>query len=812
MAKISEDCLKEAFDALKNFGKDELKDYVRLVFLRAEEIDPLQGARAMDAAAKEINDAMLKNYFSDATQKAKNIMCFDNNAKPIRTGQADMRGVMAGRQLKGSYWKRTEKDSSWRKRNIPDAVKAEYEKIIQRVIGDLSHEELEHLSSGQFDVEICDIIDGKKSDDAFSNKIADKFKQYWDYAKSELILSGAMKADEFHPKRFFSAIHDQQRIINGAKSLIEVANGRIKGKVNLKENKMGWRNFIKQYLDMGWTFRNTDAMDLKGDLDLGEADKIIDRTFDNITTGKSTIFTRSSVSNDREAVARKSKMFFVWKNLRAQYEYNKIYGRGNLFSMLMGDAQSTASKIGTAKMWGDNPYSMYNDLRKVQEEVDPKGGKWWEHTDNYFKSVMHLDRLSSAPNAVNFFANLRTLSTMARLPLITVDSISDIGYVSSFANRIGVNYFKAWGHHLGHIFDSFPTENRVRIAKLMKTQVDSHLGFLGRWTETNNATDWLNKISTKFFKANLLEAFDRGNKTGNMTLMSESLAGHSKASWEKLPEMTRKYLDRFIDGKEWDLLRKKNNGNLFSTENVDKLTEDELRNHYGKTDKSIPLSELRDDLYRRVYAMFVTNAENTVLSPSDFERAFIFHGTTPGETKGIMLRMFGQFKMYTLSYIDRVLIDGLRNADSVQQKIVWATTMLMGTLPLSYASMFLKNRLQGLTMPDPAQMNVPEREKHLISLLAPSLGLFSGLLDARNQNSSMVLSLLGSPSLSLIGNSMAIPFALASGDPKHAAKQVVKAANYFAPLQTTPLISPIIRQAMGDEAHLEPGQQHIFGR
>lgn len=812
MAKISEDCIKEAFDALKHFTKGELNDYVRSVFLRAKEYDPLQGTRAMDRAAKEVNEEMLKNYFSDATQKAKNIMAFDANAKPIREGKADFRGVLAGRQRKGSYFKRTEKDSSWRKRNIPDAVKAEYEKIIQRVIGDLSHEEVEHFASGNFDIEICDIIGGKKSDDVLSKKIADKIMGYWDYSKSELILSGAMKPDEFHPKRYFSAIHDQQRIINGSKSLIQIANERRKGKYDIKENKTGWRNFIKQYLDMGWTFKNTDAMDLNGDLDLAEADKIIDRTFDNITTGKSNIFTRSAVANDREAVARKSKMFFVWKNLRAQYEYNKTYGRGNLFSMLMGDAQSTASKIGTAKMWGDNPYSMYNDLRKVQEEVDPKGGKWWEHTDNYFKSVMHLDRQTESPNAVNFFANLRTLSTMARLPLITVDSVSDIGYVSAFANRIGVNYFQAWGHHLGHIFDTFPTENRARIAKLMKTQVDSHLGYLGRWTETNNATDWLNKISTKFFKYNLLEAFDRGNKTGNMTLMAESLAGHSKSSWEKLPEQTRKYLDRFIDDKEWDLLRDKNNGNLFSTDNVDKLTDSELRDYYGKTDKSIPLSDLKDDLYRRVYAMFVTNAENTVLSPSDFERAFIFHGTSPGETKGIMLRMFGQFKMYTLSYIDRVLIDGLRNADTVQQKIMWATTMLMGTLPLSYASMFLKNRLQGLTMPDPSQMNVPEREKYLINLLAPSLGLFSGLLDARNQNSSMVLSLLGSPSLSLIGNTMAIPFALATGNPKKAAKQVVKAANYFAPLQTAPLISPIIRQAMGDEAHIEPGQQHIFGR
>ncbi len=76
----------------------------------------------------------------------------------------------------------------------------------------------------------------------------------------------------------------------------------------------------------------------------------------------------------------------------------------------------------------------------------------------------------------------------------------------------------------------------------------------------------------------------------------------------------------------------------------------------------------------------------------------------------------------------------------------------------------------------------------------------------------MIWSLLGSPSTSLIGNAMASPLALAEGDPKRAAKKLKDAANYVFPIQTTPLISPLLRQVMGDEAHMEPGQTHIFGR
>ena len=92
-------------------------------------------------------------------------------------------------------------------------------------------------------------------------------------------------------------------------------------------------------------------VNLEGNIDTAEADKILNRVFDNITTGRSQIFTRSVVANDAEAVARKSRMFFKWKDLRSQLEYNtRKYGKGNLFNMLMSDAQSTANKIGVAKM------------------------------------------------------------------------------------------------------------------------------------------------------------------------------------------------------------------------------------------------------------------------------------------------------------------------------------------------------------------------------------------------------------------------------------------------------------------------------
>lgn len=798
MASPSKECIEEAFKALKNFNRQDLEDYVQDVFERARSFDDVKNVRAFDRAIKEINDQYNQSYFESAQQKARNVLAFEKNAKDIRDGKVDIRGLLAAR---GKYLAK----------NISNAQKAEFEKIVQRVLGDLTHEEVEHFTSGKFDEVISDIHDGKKIDDPVSQKIADKLKDYFIYRNAQLILSGAMKFDEINEDRLFRAIHDQERIINAAKSLKKIATERLTKKYDMSAHKAIWRNFIKKFLDMKATFSKTKAVDLEGNLDEKEADKILDRIFDNITSGKSTIFTRSVVANDREAIERKSRMFFNWRGMREQYEYNKTYGKGNLFGMFMADAKATANKIGAAKMWGDNPYSMFNDLRAVQQEVKPKDATWWKHTDFYFNNVMGIDRASISPTTTNFFANIRTIVSMARLPLIAPDSISDIGYIASFAQRMGVNYSRAWINQMKHIFDTFPNEERARIAKLFKTQVDSHLGYLGRFGDTNNVTDLLNKISTGFFKWIQLEAFDRGNRIGLMHMMAKHL-NDNNVSFKNLPDKLQRWVGKFLSEDEWNLLKDKNSQGLFTTENVDHLTDDEIKSHWENNDKSIPLSDVRDDLYRKVYSMFVVAAENAVLSPSEFEKTFLYYGTTPGTISGEALRMVMHFKMYTLAYIDRVLIQGFKDADTASQKLIWATSMLAGTIPLSIMSTFFHNMVMGLSMPDWDQMNVPEREKYLLTLLAPSLSIFAGILDPQNQNSKMIWSLLGSPSTSLIGNSLASIFALAEGDVKRAGKKLADAANYIFPIQTTPVVSPLIRQALGQEAHLDPGQTHYFGR
>ena len=172
-------------------------------------------------------------------------------------------------------------------RSISGAQKAEYEKFVGQVLGDLTPEEVEKFGSGELDDAIISHHDGREAKDPLIKKLGDKLKDWFTYRNAQLVLSDAMSMDEINEDRLFRAVHDQAKIINANKSLRAIAADRFKKRYSVAEHKAIWRNLIKQHLDLEGTFAHTDAIGLDGALDMKTVDKILDRIFDNITTGKS---------------------------------------------------------------------------------------------------------------------------------------------------------------------------------------------------------------------------------------------------------------------------------------------------------------------------------------------------------------------------------------------------------------------------------------------------------------------------------------------------------------------------------------------
>ena len=486
MVKIKAECIDEAVTALKNFNADELEEYTREVFNRARSYDNLSSSEAFDKAIKDVNNEALQSFFEDATIAANNTSKFEKNSSKIKNGKANMRSIVTKRFTNLGD-------------NVASAQWAARNRLARKAFDSLEPEEIDFLANPDNQFLIADAMDGKIVDNVTAHKIAKIFHDYIPYRNGELVTSNAMKFSEMNKDRNFRYIHNAEKIMSGGQSYINAV--RSGEKYDVTQSKKLWIEKIKKHFDMKGTFERTDAMDIDGNIDWVKGDQILSDIYDNITTGKSEIFTRSHVSNDREAVKRKSRMFFKPKSMRDFVEYNKMYGQGDLYSAWISDIHGSGAKTGMAEMFGDSPYSMYGDLREAtQKSEHAKSEFWWDNTDHYFTSVMGTDKAAKSASAANFGANLRTLTSMARLPMIAIQSISDIGYIAAFAQRMGINYWHAYFNQLKHIFDRFPTDERMRIAKLYKLSVDSHMGYVGRWLDAANSNQILNKVSTKYFR------------------------------------------------------------------------------------------------------------------------------------------------------------------------------------------------------------------------------------------------------------------------------------------------------------------------
>lgn len=792
--KISKDCIGEAIRALKDFSQEELKQYAFDVFEKAKTYTNMSNMRAFDEAMKEINSERLKSFFESAMTAANNSMKINAAVESIKNKKVTVGNLLVKRHANQGN-------------NVEAAQAAAREKLEGSFFNKFDADHVQFLASGENDMMIADAYDGREVSNPMAKAIADNWKNvYFPERNSQMIISNAMPFEHINEDRSFRNIHDSNKLILGGRSAINEARGT--GKFDASRAKRQWIEGIRKHFDLV----HSDAIDVNGNLDVERFDKVVGDMFDNITTGKSDIFTRSLVVNDRVAIQNKSRRRLQPKSMRDFVEYNKEYGQGNLINAMLIDMQSSSNRIGVARILGDSPHAAYLDMKKAQQAANPKGSFWWHQTDLYFQNVMGENKTAVSPTMAAIDANTRAVTAMARLPLVVLRSLPDINSMATFAMNHGYNYFEAWGKHLKNIFDIIPSAERKSLAKMYASMFRQHLGYMARYGEMNNTSERINKISTWFFKVNLLHSFDKGNRMSGIQIVAESLGRNAQKSFDALPLATRNWVGRFMESHEWEGLRQKTNNKMFTVDNVDALSEKELRAMYETGSKLRPYHEYRSDLYRQVHSMSQIASENMVLNPGAFERAFFHQGTKPGTPAGVLLRQISHFKSYTLGFIDKVLVQGYKNADANQQKLAWATANLIGGIPLAWGAMYFENLAMGKSMPDITKMSLAEAEKFLVELMAPGLALFSGVLDPKHQNSDAIWSLFASPSIRFIGNALSIFPALLSGNIDKAKKQFMQTLSYMLPIKTTPVVSPLLNEAMGEKGHLEPGQQHYFGR
>jgi hypothetical protein len=807
MARFSKECIDAALDKLTNFTKDEVETYLSEVFVRSREYNDLGSQASINLAIKEINKQKLEALLEDSTISANNAKKFQKLSNKIKNENVTLDDI--------SIRSRSDKNKDL---NIESAQRAKYNEFHKIFHDSLTSEETKFVTDHKNSIDIGKAIDGKEAS-AMAKKIADKHLKLVDSIQANMITSNAMPIHALNKRRQISATHDRKKILNPGKSPYKIISSKEKYSTN--EARSHWMDEIKKHLDIEETYKKIGAINKDGQVDMERIDKHLSRTFDNIVNGRNEYFTRSGVKNDFEAIKKRQRMFFVWKDTESWLKYNEKYGSGNYYSALTSYIRSSANKVGTAEMFGDDSRNMFMNLMNLHETVSPKSAGWKKRTEQNFKHITGIDQAAVNPTLAAFGSNLRTLTGMARLGNIGVMSMGDVVKGAAHVSKFGFGFWKPLVNNVLHMFNNPLTDNeeRRKIAQMFKLNLDSHLGYMGKFVDATTVGESMSKFTNAFYKANLMHGLDKGNKISVMHMMSKGLSDASEKGFKDLGPELQKQLSKYgIAENEWELLRTKNEDGLFTTDNVEKISDSELKSlQVGDNEKS-SLYDIRNDLSRKVYTLFDVASNTAVGQPDTYMKAFLLGGTQSGTAWGEALRALTQFKAFPLQHIDRMYINNFKDSDGVKAKSVYFMNMFAASFGLNMLSNALNYYAQGKSMPDINRMSNPEKLKFMMEGFDSNIGLLYKGFSNSYPGKFKAMYLMSSPSTDFVGNILDIVansgMAL-TGDKKswkRGAKSAKNAAKSIMPTSTIPILSPYLNEMFGDKSYLQPGQKQIYGK
>lgn len=807
MAKFSKECLDAALEKLTNFTEDEVKAYMSEVFSRSREYSDLGSQASINKAIEEINNEKMEALLEEATITANNAKKFEKLSSMIKKDKANLEEL--------SIKSRSDRNKDF---NIESSQRSKYNEFHKIFHDELTPEEIKFVTNPENDLDIGRAIDGKQASKE-AMKIAKLHYKLVDSTQGDLVTSNAMPIHALNKDRQINATHDRRKMMHPNKNPFKIISNR--KKYSTQESKKLWMDEIKKRINIVKTYRKIGAVDKNGNVDMEAVNKSLSNTYDNIVNGYSEVFTRSGVKNDLEAIKKRQRMFFVWKDTESWLKYNEVYGTGNYYSALRSYIRSSANKVGAAQMFGDDASNMFMNLMDTQVKNNPKTAGWNKRTENHFKYITGIDHAAVNPTLAAFGSNLRALTGMARLGSIGILSIGDVVKGAAHVSKFGFGFWGPLLNNIANIFNNpaFASEERERIARMFKLNLDSHLGYLGKYVDATTIGNATSKFTNAFYKVTLMDALDKGNKISVMHMMAKGLADVSHKVFDSLGSDLKNQLSKYnISKEEWNLLRTKNQDGLFTTENVAALTDADLKKLQVGENKNVPLYEIKNDLMRKVYTLFDVANATAVGLPDVYIKSFLFGGTDAGTWGGEALRALAQFKAFPLQHIDRMYINNFKDADGVKAKSVYFMNMFIASFGLNILSNMLNYIGQGKSMPDINRMSQPEKIKFMMESFDSNIGLLYKGFSNSYPGKFKAMYLLSSPSTDFVGNVLDVMANAGmglTGDQKswkRAAKSAKAAAKGVLPTSTIPILTPYMNEVLGDKSYLQPGQQQLFGK
>ena len=499
--------------------------------------------------------------------------------------------------------------------------------------------------------------------------------------------------------RVVRASHDQRRLV----------------KVGPEE----WKNYIRGKLDY-------EKMGIAPD----RIEGFLDSAYEAITTGIRKEGDRTEISLAFKGPGNLAKKesasgVFTFKSPNDWYDYDQKFGKASLRESFMQDIQSSARATALMEVLGTNPEAM---VERVQKRLMEK----------YRGDPKKLSRIKRETAAINFDAALaevtgdvnigshtplarymhfyRSIQTMAKLGGAWISALSDVAFIAS--NRIyqGRSLLDAWGDGFTAVFKGMNKAEMRDFSDRLGVGIEGQLGdFMSRFNAADDVPGQTSKMMATFFKLNLLQPWTESNKRGVTLMIANDLGREASKSYAKLPDDLRRILGTYgIDQKGWEAARK----------GAKKGPDGRVYLVPGE----IPDVKMRENMF----ALLISEADNSVPSPGARERAIIRRGYRPGTAAGEGIRFLTQFKSFGVTALTKSVGRhmygyGAKSMREQLQRGVGANmgivNSIVGTTVLGYYVMQLKEVAKG------REMRPPSPETFLAAALqGGGLGIYGDFL------------------------------------------------------------------------------------
>jgi hypothetical protein len=483
-----------------------------------------------------------------------------------------------------------------------------------------------------------------------------------------------------------------------------------------------WKNYIRSKLDF-------EKMDIAPE----RIDGFLDSAYDAITTGERKEGDRTEISLAFKGPGNLAKKesaagVFTFKSANDWYDYDQKFGKASLRESFMQDIQSASRATALMEVLGTNPEAMVERVQKRlidKYRSTPGGAKKVKRLKREAAAITFKGALAEVTGDVNIGSHTplarylhlyRSLQTMAKLGGAWISALSDIAFIAS--NRIyqGRSLLDAWGDGFTAVFRGMNKGEMRDFADRLGVGIEGQLGdFMSRFNAADDVPGQTAKMMSLFFKLNLLQPWTESNKRGVTLMIANDLGREASKSYAKLPDDLRRILGTYgIDQKGWEAARK----------GAKKGPDGRMYLVPGE----IPDVKMRENMF----ALLVSEADNSVPSPGARERAIIRRGYRPDTAAGQGIRFLTQFKSFGVTALTKSVGRhmygyGAKSMREQLQRGVGANmgivNSIVGTTVLGYYVMQLKEVAKG------REMRPPSPETFLAAALqGGGLGIYGDFL------------------------------------------------------------------------------------